>query len=882
MKSKYQCKNTSNKMPIEKNHSVYRSLAFNPSFQREKEMRSDVNLRLTLQKSSSISDFTKLSSPLHIEQQFKMCSDLNNKNTLRQSISASDLTGLSSSRRITPQPVTTSHHTTVVTHFQFEQACLDNNTTSPVVAMPHSSVLPSKDNTPMCKIIPCHSSRDNHNSSSLHSYTKNLNNMDTENGLALHLDAAVPVQYAIKPCETLADTMDVPPQSHNECFTSSNQAVKKQPTGRVLKKVPPVPKHLHSPYTNERLSAARNKKRMLEKQLSILKQHQVKPINARPPASKCTSGKYTPPAHAPPTSSHYMPSSFSPGREIVPSRTTSFNTTVETCLEDFERYLLPTGNANPSIATLEGSTHHNGYAHKICDVKQPRLQTPSASNYGFLDLMDDTIMHALSYLTSADVRSVSVTCHDIRSLLTNPGAAQYLWMNICKRESWGSSLNIFFDSSCREENRSIKFRDDLSIPVAGVAQSDVRDINLPVLLGLAANSYPSAIDPAFFQNNIGREAKYNVNRQPPEFRTYHMTCRFPCHDEKENDKLGTETLAVVQFSSRIGVGDRCIKSDQPFPRLQTNKGISKRSKRSSYIERRRNHDSSSSRRRKFPTLRGSSRSLRRGSLRSPDSNSSSLSGDSIILPHSAPSKKDLSRASTLRPFVAPRVVSEEGDNVEVDVTPSLMAYFEVTILPRQEAQEPPLIGSHSASSTSSSQAAFTDAISNFEEGNQTQNGDRNGAGDVPPPPAPRNECVVVGLSTASFDTHHNMPGWDDQSYGYHGDDGAFFHARKKMTHKHGPTFGVNDTVGCGIDYISKRIFYSWNGKFVGFAFSKLDDSILRRGLYPTVGVDTNCPLFVNFGERPFAFDLAPFRKWEANVLKDGLSGLFRSSGARTR
>eukprot|EP00957_Ditylum_brightwellii_P162407 12367111-Ditylum_brightwellii.AAC.1 len=125
-----------------------------------------------------------------------------------------------------------------------------------------------------------------------------------------------------------------------------------------------------------------------------------------------------------------------------------------------------------------------------------------------------------------------------------------------------------------------------------------------------------------------------------------------------------------------------------------------------------------------------------------------------------------------------------------------------------------------------------------------------------------------------------MPGWDDQSYGYHGDDGAFFHARKKTMHKEGPTFGVNDTVGCGIDYISKRIFYSWNGKFVGFAFSKLDDSILRRGLYPTVGVDTNCPLFINFGERPFAFDLAPFRKWEANVLKDGLMGLLRSSGER--
>jgi len=30
------------------------------------------------------------------------------------------------------------------------------------------------------------------------------------------------------------------------------------------------------------------------------------------------------------------------------------------------------------------------------------------------------------------------------------------------------------------------------------------------------------------------------------------------------------------------------------------------------------------------------------------------------------------------------------------------------------------------------------------------------------------------------------------------------------------------------------------------------------GLYPTVGVDTECPVFVNYGEFPFAFDLRGF------------------------
>eukprot|EP00957_Ditylum_brightwellii_P210315 15364830-Ditylum_brightwellii.AAC.1 len=612
--------------------------------------------------------------------------------------------------------------------------------------MPYSSVLPSKDNTPMHKIIPHHSSRDNNNSSSLHSYAKDLNNIDRENGLTLHRDVAVPVKYAIKSYETLADVMDVPHQSHNECdhscndfpekgFTSSNQVVKKQPTGRVLKKVPPVPKHFHSPYNNEQL----------EEQLSILKQHQVTPTKARLPSSKCASRIYTPPAHVPPTSPHYMPSSLSPGREIVPSRATSFKTTVETCLEDFERYLLNTEHSNPSSVTPRASSHHNECALKTCSAKQQRLPIPSPSNYGFLDLVDDTILHALSYLISADIRNVSVTCSDARSLLSSPGAAQYLWMNICKRESWSSSLKILSDSSCREKNHRIAFRDNLSIPVAGIARSDVGGINLPVLLGLTANSYPSAIDPAFFQNNIGREAKHSANRQPPEFRTYHMTCRYPCHDEKKNDKLGTETFAVVQFSSRIGVGNRCIKSDQPFPRLQSNKKRKKRTTRSLCIKRRQNcqlataREGSSFHQRKFPTLRGLSRSLRPGSLGSPEFDSSSIFKDLSILPQSAPSKKDFSRASTLRPFVTPRVVSEEGDVVEVDVTPSLMAYFEVTILPRQESQEPSPPGAHLASSASSSQAAFTDAISILGGENQTQNEDINGAGYIASPPALRNE-----------------------------------------------------------------------------------------------------------------------------------------------
>mmetsp|Transcript_23202 Transcript_23202/g.50237 ORF Transcript_23202/g.50237 Transcript_23202/m.50237 type:complete len:94 (-) Transcript_23202:146-427(-) len=38
----------------------------------------------------------------------------------------------------------------------------------------------------------------------------------------------------------------------------------------------------------------------------------------------------------------------------------------------------------------------------------------------------------------------------------------------------------------------------------------------------------------------------------------------------------------------------------------------------------------------------------------------------------------------------------------------------------------------------------------------------------------------------------------------------------------------------------------------------LGKDVVESGLYPTVGVDTDCPIFTNFGEHPFKFDLKGF------------------------
>ncbi|KAL7478430.1 hypothetical protein ACHAW6_004197 [Cyclotella cf. meneghiniana] len=131
----------------------------------------------------------------------------------------------------------------------------------------------------------------------------------------------------------------------------------------------------------------------------------------------------------------------------------------------------------------------------------------------------------------------------------------------------------------------------------------------------------------------------------------------------------------------------------------------------------------------------------------------------------------------------------------------------------------------------------------------------------------RHECVAIGLSTLKFSPRDKMPGWDDHSYGYHGDDGGIFHGQGEMIKRYGPPFGPGDTVGCGVEYSSRRIFFAKNGKFLGLAFDMLPENVIERGLYPTVGVDTECPLFVNFGEQPFCFDLSTFAKVGCQIME---------------
>lgn len=110
----------------------------------------------------------------------------------------------------------------------------------------------------------------------------------------------------------------------------------------------------------------------------------------------------------------------------------------------------------------------------------------------------------------------------------------------------------------------------------------------------------------------------------------------------------------------------------------------------------------------------------------------------------------------------------------------------------------------------------------------------------------------MGIGLAGPDVNmQRLPGWDKNSYGYHGDDGHSF-CSSGTGMPYGPTFTTGDVIGCGYNLVENSCFYTKNGLNLGRAFRDLPNV----PLYATVGLQTpGEEVEANFGMEPFIYDI---------------------------
>ncbi|KAK4104278.1 SPRY-domain-containing protein [Parathielavia hyrcaniae] len=131
----------------------------------------------------------------------------------------------------------------------------------------------------------------------------------------------------------------------------------------------------------------------------------------------------------------------------------------------------------------------------------------------------------------------------------------------------------------------------------------------------------------------------------------------------------------------------------------------------------------------------------------------------------------------------------------------------------------------------------------------------------------KNPPIAIGFASKEASISR-APGWEPDSWGYHGDDGHSF-ASQNVGKPYAEMFGIGDTVGCLVNFRLNHALFTKNGRELPIAFKDIHLKDVKGKLYPIVGLKKKEDhIMANFGQRPFMFDIDGYMKRQRATIEE--------------
>ncbi|PSR76673.1 hypothetical protein PHLCEN_2v8270 [Hermanssonia centrifuga] len=137
-----------------------------------------------------------------------------------------------------------------------------------------------------------------------------------------------------------------------------------------------------------------------------------------------------------------------------------------------------------------------------------------------------------------------------------------------------------------------------------------------------------------------------------------------------------------------------------------------------------------------------------------------------------------------------------------------------------------------------------------------------------------NGIVAIGTACRPY-PDWRFPGWNRASVGLHLDDMRKFFEDPDGGRDYSPlltSFSVGSVIGCGYDFTSSSVFYTYDGQRLPDAFGGVYLPRTQYDVYAAIGVEGACEFEVNFGSDLFKWKEGNEWAWRVEGHVGRLSG----------